>query len=159
MSRSRVIDSGPGRMNGIKAAIRAVDGSKIKAGVFGEKGSRTYPESGLTVAEVATINEFGTSEIPARPFLRTTFDERSGQWLIELQRGIGRILDGKGSVDGVFGLLRARIVGDIQAKIARGPWVPNAPSTIARKGSDKPLRDTDTLLRSVDAELLHERSR
>ena len=159
MRRARVIDSGSARLTGLRAAVRSLDGTRIKAGIFGPKGEATYPESGLTVAEVAQINEFGTADIPARPFLRSSFDEKSGEWTKMLGVAIGRVLDGKASIDGAFGLLRAKIVGDIQTKIVRGPWVPNAASTIARKGSANPLRDTDTMLRAVSAEILRERDR
>lgn len=37
----------------------------------------------------------------------------------------------------------------VQEKIGNGSFVPNAPSTIRRKGSDKPLIDTGRMRQSV----------
>lgn len=41
-------------------------------------------------------------------------------------------------------------VGEVKKRIITGPFVPNAPTTIAKKGSDKPLIDTGQLLDAID---------
>ena len=43
----------------------------------------------------------------------------------------------------------AKSVGMIQQEIVDGNWTPNAPSTIAKKGSDHPLIDTGLMRQSV----------
>ena len=44
---------------------------------------------------------------------------------------------------------------DVQrAHIRNGNWVPNAPATIRRKGSDRPLIDTGQLVNSVEYEVV-----
>jgi len=44
-------------------------------------------------------------------------------------------------------------VGEVQEQIRRGDYKPNAESTIARKGSDKPLIDKGRLIQSISYEV------
>ncbi len=39
--------------------------------------------------------------------------------------------------------------GAVQQKIVNGPFIPNAPGTVQRKGSDRPLIDTGALRQAV----------
>lgn len=115
----------------------------------------TYPATkskpGLHVAQVAFWNEFGTSRAPPRPFFRTTIAKESATWGDNLGKAV------------VFykydGELALRAVGqamrdDVEASIQRWTTPPNAPSTIARKGFDKPLIHTAVMLRSPDFEVV-----
>src|SRR5688572_17486200 len=55
-----------------KNVLRGPAVTHVRAGVVGSKADETHPESDdLTLGEVATIQEFGNSHQPARPFLRT----------------------------------------------------------------------------------------
>lgn len=111
----------------------------------------TYPD-GTPVAEVAAINEFGAPEagIPSRPFFSGMIAEKSPDWgdkfakLLDLSDyDTNRALKRMG--DGIAGQLRQSIVDTKEP--------PNAPSTIAKKGFDKPLIDTGHMLASVDKEV------
>ena len=45
-------------------------------------------------------------------------------------------------------IIGAAAVGIIQKEIVDGQWTPNAPSTIKKKGSDRPLIDTGHMRQS-----------
>lgn len=103
-------------------------------------------------AEIAVWNEFGTSRIPARPFLRTSQDKHAGKYVRML---VDAARAGIGSPAGfdharTMRKLGAVMVGDVQKTIADGVPPPNADSTIAKKGSSKPLIDTGLMRSLVD---------
>lgn len=154
----KVIDHG---WNDIKARVRSLrdTGAVVKVGVQGAQGAANHQDTTLTVAQIATIHEFGktihqpkmrrTIVIPERSFLRATIDT--------YQQAIARrdVLLAQGYVLGKFALkpalelLGQYVVGLIKQRIATGIAPPNRPSTIARKRSSKPLIDTGQLRNSV----------
>jgi phage gpG-like protein len=141
---------------------------RVVVGVQGTEATETYDEKGeknarpLTLVEVAAVHEFGTEDgrIPERSFLRGTLDRKSKPYGKLLAAAVSGALeavgeDGLGDVAGAFerglNLLGLRVVADVQTTIRdSGPgWPPNAPMTIARKGSSKPLIDTGRLRQSI----------
>jgi HK97 gp10 family phage protein len=112
------------------------------------KNGRTQ-KAGLSVAEYAAKNEFGTREIPQRSFMRTAFDENIA--LIEKAVAIqyGKVIDGDISLQAGLGIVGQVIVGLIQRKIRAIVFPPNSPATIAKKGSSKPLIDFGQMVKSV----------
>lgn len=107
----------------------------------------TYPDDGMPVAQVAFWNEYGTSRAPARPFFRTTIEEKSDEWANRLA-GAAKHYDYDASK--TLGLMGETIKEDIQSSISGWTDPRNAESTIAQKGFDKPLIDTAHMLNSVD---------
>ena len=62
----------------------------VKAGVL----NNATTTDGKSIAEYAVYNEFGTSRIPARPFMRTVAKEKPKQWIGEMVRHVrGRATD------------------------------------------------------------------
>lgn len=104
---------------------------------------------GVTVLEKAIFNEFGTAEIPARSFIRAWVDESQGAIVKALASQARLVVAGKISKEQAIERVGLWAVGQIQARIAQGIDPPNAPSTIARKGSSTPLIDTGQLRSSV----------
>lgn len=133
---------------------RSVSGDHVvKVGIFGNKTARTGKSKTKTNAELGALHEFGSFSlgIPARSFLRWPlfFRQRfiikeasagatklmfNGQWILVLKR---------------LGIACERAVLQAFASRGFGSWAPNAPSTIARKGSDAPLIDTGQLRRAI----------
>ena len=126
----------------------------------GWPGGDTYPD-GTPVAQVAAWNEFGTlrREIdpdggediisirtPARPFFRNMVSEKSPKW----GSAIGALLK-KNEFDAAkaLGAAGEAIKGQLEQSIVDFTTPGNAPSTIARKEFDAPLRDTKRMLRSI----------
>ncbi|WP_155286046.1 hypothetical protein [Lacticaseibacillus zhaodongensis] len=126
--------------SGIKDMIerlKAADNQVVEAGVFGG-----------FAADKAMWNEYGTSRgIPARPFLRNTLYEKSASWAVFVKPVFQSILEG-GSPD-IAGKLGPKMADDIRSTIDGGGFAPLAASTIARKGSSKPLVDTGDMYGSI----------
>lgn len=103
---------------------------------------------------IAASNEFGTRDghVPERSYLRSTVDENQQSIVRDLETIVSRSLDGKSYVHGLR-VLGERVVGLVKRKIVDLDDPPNAPSTIAAKGSDNPLVDTGRLLGSINYEV------
>ncbi len=91
-----------------------------------------------------------TVNIPMRPYFRTMIAKQSPGWGVRL----GKILVGA-KYDGALALGRMGevIKGQLQDSIREWTDPPNAPSTVAKKGFDKPLIETGHMLNSVDYEV------
>lgn len=101
----------------------------------------------LSVAQVAFWNEFGTSRAPARPFFRNMIAAKSPEWGKDLAKAIkAQDYDPARAL----ALMGERIKDQLQKSIVDFATPANAPSTIARKGFDKPLIDTGVMQRAVD---------
>lgn len=87
--------------------------------------------------------------IPERSFIRSTFDEKNGDWVRFLERQLDLVFDFKITVREMFERLGAKIVSDIQEKIQTIDTPPNSPITIENKGSSNPLIDTGGLRQRV----------
>lgn len=104
----------------------------------------TYP-NGTSVAMVAFYNEFGTINIPPRPFFRNAISNDSNKW--------GRVFTNTyrdtNNITQTLGVLGNIIKGSIIQSISATNEPPNAISTIKQKKSSKPLVDTGKLKASV----------
>lgn len=145
MSRkaTRLIDRGfIGRMRRMEELSRIT----VTVGVQADAGAG---EDGVPIAEYAGYNEFGTERIPSRPFMRNSFDGNLAEISETIARLTGGVQDGKITPDQAGGLLGELHQGHVQATIQDGVPPPNAPETIRRKGSSKPLIDQGDLVRSI----------
>lgn len=135
---------------GYKAlVVRAKDMARsmpVRVGIHPDAGSEHYPD-GTSVLDVAIWNEFGTENIPERSFLRAWFEKNQPRALAMLKRINQLVLEGKLTREQGLNQLGLRWVAEIQERMSKGIPPPNAPSTIAKKGSSTPLID-DGILRS-----------
>ena len=99
-------------------------------------------EGGASVAEVAA------SDTPARPFMRQSFEKHEAELKAACEQ-VNRTLASGGTVQEALGRLGVIAKALVQEEIVEGGFEPNAPSTIKKKGSDKPLIDTGTMRQSV----------
>lgn len=122
-------------------------------------------EDGVSVAEYAAYNEYGTSEIPRRSFLRTTMADNAEKYASLLKGALGGLAS-SGNAEPVGMALTAvgrEMETDVIEKIKSNVPPPNAPATKARKearpggGYSGTLFDTGTMLGSVAFELLNGR--
>lgn len=109
----------------------------------GEDGQST------TVAQVAKWNEFGTSRIPERSFIRSTFDERNRAYSALVEKLILLVYLRQETVLGTLAILGQMIETDIKNKIVTLRDPPNAPGTIKKKKSSNPLIDTGQMKNSI----------
>ena len=148
-------------------ALKSLQGKQVEAGWF---ESDIYPPkgntAGMSVAKVARIQEFGATMhmtstggkpydivIPPRPFMRLAWSNFSTDRSKIQDSAFKQILRGKLSADQVLGQIGLTLEGYIAKSIKNGPWVANAPSTIAAKGFDKPLIDTGHMWKTVSSKV------
>ena len=125
------------------------DNVVLRAGII---ESATYPD-GESVAQVAFNNEYGTSSIPPRPFFRQTIRNNKAGWSLSVQN-----LLKSHDAETALNLLGQHMQGQLVQTINGWSAPPNAPSTIAKKGFNAPLRDTMQMARAINYEVSSDES-
>ena len=114
---------------------------KLEIGFF---ETARYP-NGIFVAQVARYNEFGTLNIPMRPFFRNAINKNIKKWYATLQNAINQNATPSKALSIVGEVARADIIQSITD--LRTP--PDAESTIKQKKSTNSLIGTGLMRRSV----------
>lgn len=123
-------------------------GKQVKVGIQAGSGSH----DGVDILDIAIYNHFGTRNIPSRPFVSDCFDKNQGQISEAKKRIVYRVMVGMPASTGLAQL--GQWYQDVlKGHIRNGGWVPNAPATVKRKGSSRPLIDTGQLVNSVRWEI------
>ena len=114
------------------------------------KGSGSYPD-GTPVIKVGVIHEFGSEDgvIPERSWLRSAMDVNRKKHRALIRKLSKSVMSGELTAKNALELLGTQAQSDIQQRIVDVNEPPNAPSTIAAKGSSNPLVDTGLLRQSV----------
>ena len=110
-------------------------------------------DDGLTVAQVAAFNEFGTSTIPARPFMQDTVNQNYDLIVDTMKQAMAMVQNGTDAKT-ILNRIGVDAVGLMQAQIESGQYAPNAPSTIRQKTKngkvgDHPLIDTGRMWQNI----------
>jgi len=123
----------------IIANLKSWDGKEVAVGLFGEGDD---PETNL--AYRGAIQEYGTKDgkIPSRPFTRQCFSKNLKTLKKVIGGAYGRMLDLKTRGPKALERIGEWYTGKVKEEITSGSFTPNAISTIAKKGSSKPLIDT-----------------
>lgn len=144
MRRTKVVGYG---VAGLKSLPRRP--SRVKVGL--PKG-----EADNDVIERAIHNEFGTSRIPERPAIRNAVRDYRTQFRADMIKGARSIFRaiaaGKEPSPAALRVLRRlgiTLQGRIQEEITSLSSPPNAPSTIAQKGSSNPLIESGEYRNSI----------
>lgn len=129
-----------------------------KIGVLASgKANEVHNGTTATNAEIGVWNEFGTDKIPPRSWLRMPIEFK----MPEIKKFIASkpmqklILAGR--IQDALALLAVKgeqIIQDAFASAGFGKWTPNAPSTIAKKGSSSPLIDKGQFRAAVTSEVV-----
>lgn len=124
--------------------------AKKKAKADGTKAPVSGAQGGTTVAMVAAIQNFGSGNIPPRPFFTNMIHDKSPEW----PGAIANLLKANDyDADKTLNQVGLAIKGQLQKSIIDTNSPPLAQSTIDRKGFDKPLIDTSHMINSVDYEV------
>lgn len=102
---------------------------------------------------LAAVHEFGNSHVPERSFLRATVDGNRARYGRLLREAAHKIVHRRAKPVNALSKVGRTVVFDVQRRISSRIDPPNAPSTIAAKGSDVPLVDTGRLRASIDFEV------
>lgn len=143
MAAVKDIDRG---WNNIVRELEKAKGMEVAVGIL--EGSQNEGDS---IAEYATYNEFGTDNIPSRPFMATSFDENVAAINSDFKRQADAMVQGKRTANEALTVIGQKHAGRIQTTITGRNFLPRlAPSTIAaKKGSTKTLVDTGAMANAV----------
>lgn len=126
--------------------VQALDGHGVKSGIQANAGQ----QDGTDILDIALYNEFGTKDIPARPFIRG-FQERNAKALGALMDRAADLVASGEPVGATLDQMGAVVQQQQQAHVrASKSWaVPNAPATVKQKGSNVPLIDHAVLVNAI----------
>ena len=135
-----------------------------KAGYYSaDKGEIIDPDekNPPDIADIAKWQEFGTYNIPPRPFIRNAQDKANKR----CENAVKALMDDGTDMETICKMLANMLVEEIKRSIRNGNWTANAPITIdggwmhnkksgklfyvKGKKSTKPLIDTGNLIQSV----------
>jgi hypothetical protein len=137
----RDIDKG---WQNIVSNLKILNNSATKVGL--QKGDT---HEGKSIAEYAAYNEFGTKNIPSRPFMRNAFDKNKTLLYNFVDTQYNNVLARRLSARNALGIVGQYFQNTIQKSIEQGGFESNDPKTIKQKGSSKPLIDTGTMRNSI----------
>lgn len=129
--------------------MKSIEQTTLRVGVI--EGDAAHGQT--TVGEVATYQEFGTENIPARSFIRAWYDENVTQNRLAMRAVLRQVTMGKITLPQAFGQLGSLFVAQIQKRIVAGIPPELKESTIRAKGSSVPLVDTGQLKASITYEV------
>lgn len=142
----KVIDHG---LDQLLRQADALHGSGVKVGIQAGTGS----QDGVDMVDIAVYNELGTARIPPRPFVRNAA-EKYRQDIATTMSHLARKVEDGANPQQALETLGQWYQARQQAHIRSAEFVPNAPSTIKKKGSTVPLIDKGRLINSVRYEVL-----
>lgn len=134
MSATKLID------HGFRAAVErtsALAGTAVKVGY--QVGSGRV--DGVDILDIAIWNHFGTQNIPARPFMHDAAINYADMIGAAMAHVATKVQLGAATADVALATIGQMHQDQIAETIRSGNFTPNAPSTIARKGSSVPLVD------------------
>lgn len=103
----------------------------LKVGIL---ENATNADTGTSIAEYAYFNEFGTKNIPARPFFRNAISDNTDVWAGSIKNQFKTMgVTDKNVVEKALKKTGQLMRSDIQQSISKGNFKPLAPETIARK--------------------------
>jgi len=133
----------------IKSQFPKIDKAVVKTGIQSDAGEN----DGVSIAEYAAFNEFGTRTIDERPFMRKTFDDNLANYNKLIERLFKGMLGGKLDAKMAFKILGQQTEDDMKNTIMTGNFKSNSDYTVAKKGSSRPLIDTGTMRNSIRYEV------
>lgn len=150
-SRSFVVKSTAQQgLKDLASAINSISKKSVYIGVIGDNAGR---EGELNNAQLMAIHEFGTANIPERAPIRKTMAKNGEGYGAKFEKAIMGVLEGRTDADLILNRIGAQVAGDIVGEIQAGVDPELSPSTIKRKGSDRPLIDTGELVQSISYEV------
>lgn len=136
------------RAKQLEEALKRLGDDTLVFGYTGPKAMAPHPSRGASVAQVAAWMEYGTPDVPARPFLRTTAalhgDEIRESVVREMRSSFRNLFRTK---DQALDAIGQTCVAAVHKTIdAASEWAkPLDKATARRKGHDLPLIDTKTM--------------
>lgn len=147
----------PGKISDNKAGLVTLQSAmsgryQIRVGILDKSKphkSKSKKGSGLTISQVAEIHEYGLG-VPERSWCRAWFDaEQSNIKQLAVDRALWCLRNNQPLLVGIE-QVAVKASASCQNRIVSGyEYAENAPSTIARKKSSKPLIETGVFRSSI----------
>lgn len=132
----------------IKKALLSLKKKEIKVGIL--EGAGKNAKTGTLIVDYAIANEYGTSKIPERSFMRSTYDEKQQEWNKTLDKIVSSVVEGNiNDIEQKINFVGVQMVNDIKEKIDSNIPPLLAETTIKRKGSSRTLIDTGIMRASI----------
>lgn len=126
--------------------LKELESLEVKVGY--QRGE-VVTEEGADMVDIAAYNELGSSNTPARPFMKQSFENHEDE-LKKSCEEVNQTLAQGGTAQEALSKLGVFCKGLVQDEIVNGGFAPNAESTIKRKGSETPLIDSGHMRQSVN---------
>lgn len=133
------------RIPDIIAQLREDRNRKVHVGIL----DGATNSDGDLIAQYAAYNEYGTEQIPERPFLRMAADSSMQELGDVAARTMSRTFDGRLTLEAIGNRLAYNVRKVIDSRVPP----PNAMSTVLRKGFDHPLIETKALRGAIKYEV------
>lgn len=152
MAQSGWKDMGWAKLRGKVAQLAA---KEVHVGLVGSAGEQQHPDAaqGVSVAEVAAFQEFGTSRNPPRPFMSALIRENRSEYMHVCKRAYKRLLAGD-SIASCLEEIGRWGVAKMREKIDSNVPPPLAPATVEKKGHDHALIDSETMYHSIGFQIV-----
>jgi hypothetical protein len=132
--------------------LKALKNKQLHVGILEGSGDN---EDGQLIAGYAYSNEYGTEHIPARSFMRSTFDEKNADWNKALNGVVEQVASGESiDVQRAVGLVGEQVASDIKDKISSNVPPPLKEATRVKKKSSKTLVDTGIMRNSINFKIV-----
>lgn len=148
----KVIRVRPENSKRTRQVVSAMDGDHVLVGWPQGDPDNSRTEGFITNAQLAALHNSGSEDgrIPARPFMDEAFEGGNRTVLRTLlRRFLLRVLRGQMTTAKALGIIGEKSVDMVKDSIRDGDWKPNAEITKAKKGSSRPLIDTEQMINSV----------
>lgn len=136
----------------VKRSVSSMSGDHVLIG-WPQGDPKNMRPDGATNSALAALHNSGSEDgkIPPRPFMDEAFESPVNRSKLKrLMLGLAlRVIKGQTTSEKALGTVGEAGVDMVKDSIRDGNWKENKPSTVARKGSSRPLIDTEQMLNSV----------
>lgn len=140
-----VKDTGGRGLDALAQQLRAAAHSRVLVGV----PAGPTEADGASMAMVAATVEFGKDNQPERPFLRGGVRGSLPEVRAIARHDLAAVAEGHQTISVALERIGAVAAGSVKKYMAGDNFAPNAPSTVAKKGSSQPTIDTSALRQAV----------
>lgn len=116
-------------------------------------GSEKHSDSGMSVAAIAAVNEFGRTfpnRIPPRPFIGPSMNKNQDKYVAIMAKEAPRVLLRLGNSKAMYHKIGKMAVLDIKHFIKDGKFEPLSAQQIKKKGHAAPLFHTFQMMDALD---------
>lgn len=102
-----------------------------------------------SIIQVAIWNNYGTENIPARPFMDLAARNMRDLYKSQMKKFSKPLMRGEAKLEKVLDVIGLMAEEEVRKAIMDGDWAENSAATVRAKKSDRPLVDTGTLKNRV----------